>query len=116
MLVDTVRRFIQTELAPLEQSIEESGVIEPSVARAVHEKSKALGLYAMNMPAEHGGGGSSVQDRILCEEQLGHSATTGTLASIASSTAPAKSTALSSPRVWPSAARRCSMSNARRGQ
>lgn len=55
MLVDTVRRFIRDELAPLEDGIERTGVLAPATARAVFEKSRALGLYGMNMP-EHLGG------------------------------------------------------------
>ena len=56
MLVETLRTFIATELAPLEAEIEATGVLRPELARTVHEKAKALGLYAMNIPAELGGG------------------------------------------------------------
>jgi acyl-CoA dehydrogenase len=72
MMIDTVRRFIAEELEPLENSIEEHGFLDKTKAQAIHEKSKALGMYAMNMPAELGGGGLSNLDRILCEEQFGH--------------------------------------------
>lgn len=71
MLVATVRDFIERELHPLEEEVEASGVLRPDLARAIHEKSKALGLYAMNIPAEHGGGGLSAIDHMLCEEQFG---------------------------------------------
>ena len=54
MIVDTVRRFVETELIPLEDGIE------------------ALGLYAMNIPADYGGGGLSAVDTMLVEEQFGH--------------------------------------------
>ncbi|MBV6274339.1 acyl-CoA/acyl-ACP dehydrogenase [Alcaligenaceae bacterium CGII-47] len=72
MMIETVRRFIAEELKPLEEEIENQGFLDPSKAQAIHEKSKALGLYAMNMPVELGGGGLSNLDRILCEEQFGH--------------------------------------------
>lgn len=72
MMIDTVRRFIAEELKPLEDEIEQQGFLAPDKARTVHEKAKALGLYGLNIPAEHGGGGLSVVDRILCEEQFGH--------------------------------------------
>lgn len=72
MLLDTVRRFIQEECKPLEDEVEATGELPEGRARALHEKAKALGLYGMNMPAELGGGGLSVTDRILCEEQFGH--------------------------------------------
>ena len=72
MIIDTVRRFIAEELQPLEGRVEASGALEREMALALHQKSKALGLYALNMPAELGGGGLSTLDRILCEEQFGH--------------------------------------------
>ena len=72
MMIDTVRRFIAEELKPLENGIEDKGFLDDAVAKTVHEKSKALGLYALNIPAELGGGGLSNLDRILCEEQFGH--------------------------------------------
>lgn len=72
MLIDTVRRFIREELKPLEDQIEIDGVFAVDLANAVHVKSKTLGLYGLNMPEELGGGGLSNLDRILCEEQFGH--------------------------------------------
>ena len=72
MMIDTVRRFIADELQPLEGGIEEHGFLAPDKARSIHGKAKELGLYAMNMPTELGGGGLSNLDRILCEEQFGH--------------------------------------------
>jgi acyl-CoA dehydrogenase len=72
MIIDTVRRFIRDELKPLEDEVENSGQLDPAKARSIHEHAKVLGLYALNMPAEMGGGGLSVVDRMLCEEQFGH--------------------------------------------
>lgn len=72
MMIDTVRRFIVDELKPLEAGIEENGYLAKETATAIHEKAKTLGLYALNMPADLGGGGLTVLDRILCEEQFGH--------------------------------------------
>jgi acyl-CoA dehydrogenase len=72
MLIDTVRGFIAKELAPLEDEVERTGVLRPEVARDIHQKSKALGLYAMNIPERFGGGGLSAVDHMLVEEQFGH--------------------------------------------
>ena len=72
MLIETVRRFIHEECRPLEDEVEASGELTDTQARALHDKARTLGLYAMNMPAECGGGGLSVVDRMLCEEQFGH--------------------------------------------
>lgn len=72
MIVDTVRRFVHDELIPLEDEIEETGRLDPTKAKAVFEKSRALGLYATNIPVEYGGGGLSAVDTMLVEEQFGH--------------------------------------------
>ena len=71
MLVATVRRFIDQTLQPLESQVEQDGTLSETDACRIHNAAKALGLYAINMPLEHGGGGLSNLDRILCEEQFG---------------------------------------------
>jgi len=72
MMIETVRRFIAEECKPLEDQLEAQGFLDTAKATALHEKSKALGLYALNIAPELGGGGLSNLDRILCEEQFGH--------------------------------------------
>jgi acyl-CoA dehydrogenase len=72
LLVATVRNFIKTELAPLEDEIEKTGVLLPELAAMVHKKAKTLGLYAMNIPEQFGGGGLSTIDQMLVEEQFGY--------------------------------------------
>lgn len=72
MMIDTVRRFIAEELRPLEDAMERDGALPHETAQAIHDKGRELGLYALNMPEELGGGGLSNLDRILCEEQFGH--------------------------------------------
>jgi acyl-CoA dehydrogenase len=71
LLVTTVRRFVETELQPLEAGVESTGALAPDLAASVLRKSRALGLYAMNMPAELGGGGLSAVQTCLVEEQAG---------------------------------------------
>jgi acyl-CoA dehydrogenase len=72
MIIETVRRFIKEELKPLEDEVENNGFLDTAKAIDVHEKSKALGLFALNIPTELSGGGLNTVDRILCEEQFGH--------------------------------------------
>lgn len=72
LIVETVRRFVETELIPLEEEIEKSGRLDQAKARQIFEKSKALGFYAMNIPEAYGGGGLSAVDTMLVEEQFGH--------------------------------------------
>ena len=72
LLLDTVRGFVRTELFPLEEEVERDGALAPERAAAIFAKSRALGLYAMNMPRELGGGGLSAVRICLVEEQFGH--------------------------------------------
>lgn len=71
LLVETVRGFIADELAPLEDRVEATGTLDQVTARDIFAKSKALGLFAMNIPEEFGGGGLSALDTMLVEEQFG---------------------------------------------
>lgn len=71
MLLESVRRFIREELAPHEAEVEEVQFVRPELAKALREKAKGLGLFAMGMPAEVGGGGLSAVDMCLCEEEFG---------------------------------------------
>lgn len=71
LLVATVRRFIDEHLAPLEDQVERDGVLAPETARSVFEKSRALGLYATNIPERFGGAGLNAFDTMLLEEQFG---------------------------------------------
>ena len=71
LVVDTVRRFVLAELRPLEDQVEAEGRLDPNLAKSVFQKSRALGLYGMNMPAELGGGGLDTVSMCLVEEQAG---------------------------------------------
>ena len=70
-LVATIRGFIDDELRPLEAQVEEAGHLADDVAAAIRDNSRALGLYAVNIPTEYGGGGLSVLDWMIAEEQFG---------------------------------------------
>ena len=71
LLVGTIRSFIDDELRPLEAGVEETGYLADDVAAAIRAKSQALGLYAVNIPTDFGGGGLSVLDWMIAEEQFG---------------------------------------------
>lgn len=71
-LIRMVRRFIDAELKPLEDEVEESGFLKEEDAKRIFDKSFALGLYAMNVPEELGGAGLSAVETMLIEEQFGH--------------------------------------------
>ena len=51
--------------------MEAAGALSAEAARRIFERSRALGLYAMNMPAALGGGGLDARQICLVEEQAG---------------------------------------------
>jgi acyl-CoA dehydrogenase len=71
LLIDTVRRFVETEVQPLEDEVERTATVPADALKIAKGKAKALGLYAMNMPADVGGGGLSCVEHCLVEEELG---------------------------------------------
>ena len=72
LLLDTVRGFVRAELFPLEEEVEREGALAPELAARIFARSRALGLYAMNMPTALGGGGLNAVRICLVEEQFGH--------------------------------------------
>ena len=66
------RRFVDDELIPWEVHAEEHEGRIPDDARAKHHQLvKDLGLFAMNMPKELGGGGFTMLQQVLVSEQIG---------------------------------------------
>jgi acyl-CoA dehydrogenase len=56
---------------PLEAEVEKLAYIPPEKLAPVKKEAQSLGLYALNMPTEVGGGGLSTVDMCLVEEQFG---------------------------------------------
>jgi acyl-CoA dehydrogenase len=71
MILDSLRRFIKEELKPHEAEVEEKQVVRPEVAKSLRSKAKEIGLFALGMPEDVGGGGLSAVDVCLCEEEFG---------------------------------------------
>jgi acyl-CoA dehydrogenase len=57
MLVESLRRFVEEELYPYEDEIEEKDEVSPELRCQIIERSRELGFYAAAMPEEHGGSG-----------------------------------------------------------
>ncbi|MEB0111573.1 acyl-CoA dehydrogenase family protein [Variovorax sp. RTB1] len=71
LLVDTVRRFVTQEVQPLENETEVLGHVPPEALQRVRGKAQELGLFAMNMPEDCGGGGLDNVTMCLVEEEFG---------------------------------------------
>ncbi len=56
LLVDTVRRFVETEILPLELNLDpDADEIPAEDFERLTEKTKAMGLFGMDIPPEFGG-------------------------------------------------------------
>lgn len=71
MIVSTVRNFVETELYPLENEVERSGIVPREVGMEIKRKSLELGFFACNMPEDVGGAGLDNLTFTLVERELG---------------------------------------------
>ena len=71
MIVDTVRRFVETEIYPHEAAVEKAGQVPPELGQEIKRKCLELGFFAANLPEEVGGGGLGHLDFTLLERELG---------------------------------------------
>ncbi|MDD9855433.1 MAG: acyl-CoA/acyl-ACP dehydrogenase [Gammaproteobacteria bacterium] len=71
MLSDTARRFVEAELYPYEQQVEDADELPAELRRQIIERALAAGLYAANMPEELGGGGLDTLSMCLLDRELG---------------------------------------------
>ena len=71
LIVDTVRKFVEQELYPLEAEVERSGQVSREVGESIRQKVIDLGFYAPNIPEAFGGGGLNHFEFTLLERELG---------------------------------------------
>ena len=71
LLVDSVRAFVEVELAPYEDEVERTDKVRPELIRQIKDRALRAGFYAANMPEELGGGGLDHVALALMERELG---------------------------------------------
>ncbi len=71
MLVASVRRFVDEEILPHEQLVEETDEVPPELRIKIRNRSIEIGICAANMPEELGGGGLSAVSLALLYRELG---------------------------------------------
>ena len=71
MIVDSVRSFVENEIYPHEELVENTGEVPKEIALAIKQKTIDLGFYACNFPQEVGGAGLNHLDFALVERELG---------------------------------------------
>ncbi|MCI0633166.1 MAG: acyl-CoA/acyl-ACP dehydrogenase [Actinobacteria bacterium] len=70
-IAERARRFVDEELIPHEVEAEMHGGLPDELRERHHRRAIELGLYAMNMPVELGGGGFTMLQQVLVSEQIG---------------------------------------------
>lgn len=77
MIVDLVHHFVDDELMPLEPAILEREirgehcVLSPSEESHLHERCRALGLWALDAPEQYGGAGLPSTTLLALNEEIG---------------------------------------------
>ena len=70
MLRDTVRRFMDQEVKPLEDTLpHDAYTLEPEPLKALQKKARDLGLWCLETPAEHGGAGLNLLAQCVVAEE-----------------------------------------------
>jgi acyl-CoA dehydrogenase len=73
MLRETVRKFVDRELIPIERNARVNNKLKPEVRAALTEKAKALGLVGYDIPREYGGLGMGLIAKVTVWAELGRS-------------------------------------------
>lgn len=71
LLVNTVRRFVETEMYPHEDAVDRLGHVPDEIGRQIEARAHELGLFACNLPEEVGGGGLGYGEMALIEREYG---------------------------------------------
>ncbi len=71
LLIDTAKRFVEEELYPYEEEVEQTGELRPQLRQQIIDRSLQVGLYAAAMPEELGGGGLDPLSMCMLDRELG---------------------------------------------
>ncbi|MFC4048070.1 acyl-CoA dehydrogenase family protein [Actinomadura syzygii] len=70
-LIENVRRFVRTEIVPLEYDLDpDESELSPSVLAGLVAKTKQMGLYNLDVPEEFGGVGADTVTRTLLAMEM----------------------------------------------
>jgi len=65
MLKDTVRKFVDKELIPIEMHTLENMELKTDIRERLEKKTKEMGLWMFDVPEEYGGGGLGSLAQVL---------------------------------------------------
>ena len=74
MLKDTLRKFVDNELIPIEMQSIENMELKPDIRERLEKKTKEMGLWMFDVPEEYGGGGLGSLAQVLVWEELARTA------------------------------------------
>ena len=70
MLKDTIRKFVDKELIPIEMHTIENMELKRDIRERLEKKTKEMGLWMFDVPEEYGGGGLGSLAQVLVWEEL----------------------------------------------
>ncbi len=73
MLRETVRKFVDRELIPIERTARVNNKLKPEIRASLTEKAKVLGLNGYDIPREYGGLGMGLLAKVTVWAELGRS-------------------------------------------
>jgi acyl-CoA dehydrogenase len=68
---ESARHYVENELIPHELTVDEHEALPAETLKRIRSQAIDYGLWPMNVPAEHGGLGSSVMEQVIAQEQAG---------------------------------------------
>ncbi len=71
LLRASVRAFLDKEVIPHEELVDQTGEVPEEIGREIEAKSKELGLFAANLPERIGGGGLNYTQMSVIEREFG---------------------------------------------
>jgi acyl-CoA dehydrogenase len=71
MLKETLRRFVDREIIPIEREAYEGHQLKPEVRASLEDKAKELGLWMFDVPEEYGGMGMNLLAKCVVWEEMG---------------------------------------------
>jgi len=71
MVRRTIRKWVDEEILPLEQEVDERDELWPELRERLLKRSKELGVWALSVPTEYGGQGMNVLGECVAAEAIG---------------------------------------------
>ena len=71
MLKQTLRRFVDSEMIPVEREAYEGHKMKPEFRERIEAKAREMGLWLFDVPEEYGGQGMGLLARVVLWEELG---------------------------------------------